>query len=74
MNVVFVDLEKSFDRVPWEGVEWVLRKWWFVKVIMKLYDGSKLVLNDAENQEFILNVGVVIPRTGGETLIFIIIV
>ena len=38
---VFVDLDKAFDRVPWEMARWTLRKLgldeWLTRIVMALY-------------------------------------
>ena len=41
---VFVDLEKAFDRVPREVMQWAMRKLgveeWIVRVVMAMYEGA----------------------------------
>ena len=45
LYMCFVDLEKTFDRVPRKVMEWALRKKRLpkvlVKVVMSLYEGSR---------------------------------
>ena len=59
---VFVDLEKAFDRVPREVVEWALRKFeneeWLVRVVMALYEGAttRVRVNGELREEFPVNV------------------
>jgi len=43
----FVDLEKAFDRVPREVIQWALHKLgveeWLVSAVMSMYTGAKTV-------------------------------
>ena len=61
---VFVDLEKAFDMMPRELVEWGMRKLgvdeWLVRVIMNMYDGSRMCVrvDGVESEEFTVGVGV----------------
>ena len=60
----FVDLEKSFDRVPREVVWWAPRYLgvdeWIVSVIRKMYEDAttKVRLNGRKNNAFSVRVGV----------------
>jgi len=40
-----VDLEKAFDKVPREVMQWAMRRLsveeWLVGIIMKMYEGSR---------------------------------
>ena len=44
----FVDLEKAFDRVPREVIQWAVRKLgveeWLVSAVMFMYTGAKTVV------------------------------
>ena len=44
----FVDLVKSFDRVPREVISWAMRKLrveeWLVSTVMSMYTGAKTVV------------------------------
>jgi len=44
----FVDLEKTFDRVPREVVRWAMRKLgveeWLVLAVMSMHTGAKTVV------------------------------
>ena len=44
----FVDLEKAFDRVPTEVIQWAMRKLgveeWLVSAVMSMYTGAKTVV------------------------------
>ena len=46
--MVFVDLEKAFDRVPGEVVQWAMRKLgveeWLVRIVMKMYEDKKTIV------------------------------
>ena len=59
----FVDLDKTFDRVPWNVLEWALSKKEIpevlVRSVMSLYDGAKIrVRMDSElSEEFEVKVG-----------------
>ena len=60
----FVDLEKSFDRVPKKVVRWSLKKLgvmvWLVRMVMTMYSGSKsrVRINNVLGNKFIVKVGV----------------
>lgn len=61
---IFVDLEKAFDRVPREVVQWSMRKLlveeWIVRVVMAMYDGSRtsVRVDGTQSEEFVVKVGV----------------
>ena len=61
--MVFVDLEKAFDRVPWEMVWWALRYLgvdeWIVSVIKGMYEdaSTKVRMNGWESKAFNVRVG-----------------
>ena len=61
---IFVDLEKAFDRVPQEVVQWSMRKLrvedWLVRVVMAMYDGQKtsVMVNGVQSEDFEVKVGV----------------
>ena len=44
LYMCFVELEKSFDGVPWKVLEWAMRKKGmsevFVRSVMSLYEGA----------------------------------
>ena len=48
LYMVFVDLEKAFDRVPREIVQWAMRKLgveeWLVRIVMKMYEDLRTVV------------------------------
>jgi len=60
----FVDLEKAFDRVPWEVLWWTL--WcvglceWMINIVMSMYDGitTAVKVNGSVSNEFDVKVGV----------------
>ena len=62
--VCFVDLEKTFDRVPRNVIEWALRKRnvpeGLVQVVMKLYKGAKtrVQVGDGYSEKFGVGVGI----------------
>ena len=49
LNMVFVDLEKAYDRVPRDFIWWAMRKIsiqeGYVKVIQDMYRGTKTRVN-----------------------------
>ena len=49
--LVFVDLEKAFDRVPREVISWAMRKLgveeWLVSAVMSMYTGAKSVVRNS---------------------------
>lgn len=61
---MFVNLEKAFDRVPGEVVQWSLRKLgvdeWIVREIMAMYRGSRaaVCVGGENSEEFEVTVGV----------------
>ena len=63
-TLVFVDLEKAFDRVPRKVICWAMRKlWveeWAVRVVQSMYIGAKsrVRINNQLSDEFGVNVGV----------------
>ena len=58
-----MDLEKAFDRVPWEVVWWSLKKVgveeWLIKVIQSMYVGvtTAVRMKGEESKEFEVKVG-----------------
>ena len=62
--MAFVDLEKAFDRVPWEVVWWALRclgvDEWIVSVIKAMYEDATTMVrvNGRESKAFSVRVGV----------------
>jgi len=46
-----VDLEKAFDRVPTEVIQWAMRKLgveeWLVLAVMSMHTGAKTVVRTA---------------------------
>ena len=62
--MVFVDLEKAFDWVPREVVQWVMRKLGvdelLVRIIMKMYEDSRMAVRalGALSEDFTVSVGV----------------
>ena len=63
-TLVFVDLEKIFDRVPRKVIWWAMRKFgveeWAVHVVQSMYIGAKsrVRINNQLSDEFGVNVGV----------------
>jgi len=47
-DLVFVDLEKAFDRVPREVISWAMLKLgveeWLVSAVMSMHSGAKTVV------------------------------
>ena len=64
MYMCFVDLEKTFDRVPRRVMEWAMRKKGLpeilVKAVMSLYEGAetKVRVGSGLSEEFSVKVGV----------------
>ena len=64
LYMCFVDLEKTFDRVPRKVMEWALRKKGLAEVlvqaVMSLYEGSstKVRVGSGTSEEFGVRVGV----------------
>ena len=60
--MVFVDLEKAFDRVPREVVQWAMRKLgveeWLVRIAMKMYEDSRTAVRvlGAPSDDFTVSV------------------
>jgi len=57
-----VDLEKAFDRVPREVIQWAMRKLevedWLVSAIMSMYTGANTVVRWCGNSSgFVVKVG-----------------
>ena len=63
LYMYFVDLDKSFDRVPRRVLEWAMKKKGIpevlVRLVMSLYEGAKTKLKvDSElSEEFVIIVG-----------------
>ena len=64
MYICFVDLEKTFDRVPRKVMEWAMRKKGLpeilVKAVMSLYEGTetKVRVGSGLSEGFFVKVGV----------------
>ena len=64
MYMCFVDLEKTFDRVPRRVMEWAMRKKGLpeilVKAVMSLYEGAetKVKVESGLSEEFSVKLGV----------------
>ena len=62
--MVFVDLEKAFDRVPRKVIWWALRKLdveeWIVRLVQGTYANARSHVHDGEgySEEFEVKVGV----------------
>ena len=62
--MAFVDLEKTFDRVPREFLWWSLRKLrvdeWLITAIKAMYEGATTAVKfmSGESKEFEVKVGV----------------
>ena len=62
--MAFVDLEKTFDRVPREVIWWALRVLqideWIVRVIQAMYEGARTAvkIDGGESEEFGVKMGV----------------
>jgi len=60
----FVDLEKAFDRVPREVIQWEMCKLgvkeWLVSAVMSMYTGAKTVVRTVydNSSDFELKVGI----------------
>ena len=61
---VFVDLEKTFDRVPRDIVRWAMRKLnidkWLIETVMAMYElsNSAVRVNNSVGSKFSVKVGV----------------
>ena len=62
--MAFIDLEKSFDRVSREVIQWALRESgveeWLISVIKSMYDGAMTAvkIGASESNKFPVRVGV----------------
>ena len=62
--MAFVDLEKAFDRVPWDVIWWSMRKLgideWLVRLVQSMYKDvrSRVRVGDGYSEEFGVGVGV----------------
>jgi len=58
----FVDLEKAFDRVPREVINWAMRKLgveeWLVSAVMTMYRGVKTVVRTVYGNSIVVEVKV----------------
>ena len=63
LYMCFVDLEKTFDKVPRKDIEWVMRKKGIhealVRAVMSLYNGArtKVKVETQLSEELEVNVG-----------------
>ena len=77
--MVFVDLEKAFDRIPRDLIWWCLRKKGvpeeYVKIVQDMYRSSKtqVVTQKGETEYFLLEVGLH-QGSALSPLLFIIII
>ena len=64
LYMAFVDLEKAFDRVPWDVIWWAMRKLgideWLVRLVQSMYKDvrSRVRVGDGYSEEFGVGVGV----------------
>ena len=64
LYMAFVDLEKAFDRVPWDVIWWAMRKLgideWLVRLVQSMYKDvrSRVRVGDGHSEEFGVGVGV----------------
>ena len=62
--MAFLDLEKAFDRVPWDVIWWAMRKLgideWLVRLVQSMYKDvkSRVRVGDGYSEEFGVGVGV----------------
>ena len=62
--MAFIDLEKAFDRVPWDVIWWAMRKLgidkWLVRLVQSMYMDvrSRVRVGDVYSEEFGVGVGV----------------
>ena len=62
--MAFLDLEKAFDRVPWEVIWWALRKLgveeWIVRLVKGMYANvrSRVRVGEGYSEEFEVKAGV----------------
>ena len=62
--MAFVDLEKTFDRVPRKVIWWALRKFgvdeWIVRLVQCMYSSarSRVRVGEGYSEEFEVKVGV----------------
>ena len=76
--LVFVDLEKAFDREPREVINWAMRKLgveeWLVSAVMSMYIGAKTVVRTVygNSKGFEVKVGMH-QRSGLSPLLFVIV-
>ena len=81
LYIVFVDLEKAFDRIPRKGIWWAMRRLgvekWIVKVFQGIYENvwSCVRVGEGLSEEFEVKVGVHQPHQGSvlSPLLFIIV-
>ena len=64
LYMAFVDLEKAFDRVPWDVIWWAMHKLgideWLVRLVQSMYKDvrSRVRVGDGYSEEFGVGVGV----------------
>ena len=64
LYMAFFDLEKAFDRVPWDVIWWAMRKLgideWLVRLVQSMYKDvrSRVRVGDGYSEEFDVGVGV----------------
>ena len=64
LYMAFVDLEKAFDRVPWDVIWWAMHKLgtdeWLVRLVQSIYKGvrSRVRGGNGYSEEFGVGVGV----------------
>ena len=64
LYMTFIDLEKAYDRVPWDVIWWAMRKLgideWLVRLVQSMYKDvrSRVRVGDGYSEEFGVGVGV----------------
>ncbi|GMQ10051.1 hypothetical protein CsSME_00053205 [Camellia sinensis var. sinensis] len=62
IHIVFIDLEKTYDKVPRDIIRWVLEKKWvtkgYIDVIRDMYEGVVTTIRSSAGQTFEFSIAV----------------